>query len=134
CTGVLCAAFAYSRYIDWPSFSAAPQVRAYLPASYLVSDAHHYAYNNFMDNWELYRFTTTPDAIAYLANSLDLAAPASVHEFPLIVSRPPPYWWHPEALTNTSLYRSAVRASDGHLYDLLYSVEDGTAYLVRYDG
>jgi hypothetical protein len=87
-----------------------------------------------MDTWELYRFTTTPDAISHLASELNLTAPAAVHEFPMIVSRPPPYWWHPELLADAQLYRGAVRAPDGHLYDLLYSPDTGTAYLVRYDG
>jgi hypothetical protein len=133
-TCVICAAVAYSRYVDWPSFGAGAQLRAYIPASYPLSDTHQYTYNNFMDNWELFRFTTTPEAISHLAGALSLAAPATVHEFPLIVSRPPPYWWHPELLENALLYRSSVRAPDGHLYDLLYSPDTGIAYLVRYDG
>jgi hypothetical protein len=87
-----------------------------------------------MDTWELYRFTTTPEAIAHLANSLNLSAPTTVHEFDMIISRPPPYWWHPESLEEGQLYRSEQRAPDGHMYDLLYSVDLGIAYFIRFDG
>ena len=131
---MLCVAGMYSRYVDWPSFGANAQVRRYIAEPYPVSNTYHYTYSNFMDTWELYRFKTTPDAIARLARNLNLAAPASVHSFPLIISRPPPYWWHPELLADADLYRSAVRAPDGHLYDLLYSKESGVAYLIRFDG
>ena len=130
----LCAGAGYSRYVDWPSFGANAEVRLYIPDRYPISDTHQYTYSNFMDTWELYRFTTTPDAIVYLADELKLASPATVHEFPLIISRPPPYWWHPELLPDAELYRSSVRAPDGHLYDLLYAQDSGVAYLIRFDG
>jgi hypothetical protein len=131
---LICGGLTYSRYIDWPSFGAKGSVRFYIPDQFPISDTHHYTYSNFMDTWELYRFTTTPEAISYLATELNLASPATVHEFPLIISRPPPYWWHPELLPDAQLYRSAHRASDGHLYDLLYSPDSGIAFLVRFDG
>ena len=134
-TGCLaCSAIAYSRYVDWPSLGGLTEVRAYLPEEYPVHDAYHYTYRNFMDTWELYRFTTTPEAIEYLVDALNLSAPATVYEFNLIVSRPPPYWWHPESLPEVQLYRSKQRAPDGYLYDLLYSVDLGIAYLIRFDG
>jgi hypothetical protein len=131
---LFCSASAYLKYIDWPSLGGDSQVRRYIPSEYPIQDAHHYTYRNFMDTWELYRFTTTPEAIAHLANSLNLSAPTTVHEFDLIVSRPPPYWWHPESLDEGQLYRSEQRAPDGHLYDLLYSVDLGIAYFIRFDG
>jgi hypothetical protein len=131
---VLCPALGYSRYVDWPSFGAASQVRRYIPEPYPLSATYHYTYANFMDTWELYRFTTTPDGIAYLSDKLNLGAPATVHNFPLIVSRPPPYWWHPELLADAELFRSDGRAPDGRLYDLLYSPASGIAYLIRFDG
>ncbi len=129
-----CAGLAYARFIDWPSTGGTGQVRAYLPERFLAQDAHHYRYRNFMDTWELYRFRTTPEAIDYLAASLKLEPAGQVSNFPLIVSRPPPYWWHPEALPEATLYSSAERAPDGHLYDLLYAEESGIAYLIRFDG
>ena len=79
-----CGVFGYSRYIDFPSFDASTEVRAYLPEEYPVEDAHHYSYHNFMDNWELYRFSTSPEAIAFLASELNLESQGPVHEFPLI--------------------------------------------------
>jgi hypothetical protein len=130
----LCAAAMYSRYIDWPSFGADSPVRAYIPEPYPISETYHYTYRNFMDTWELYRFSTTPEAIAFLADDLRLADPVTVFDFPLIVSRPPPYWWHPELIPEAELYRSLARAPDGHLYDLLYAQETGVAYLIRFDG
>jgi hypothetical protein len=87
-----------------------------------------------MDTWELYRFTSTPEAGAYLADTLNLSSAVTVHEFPLIISRPPPYWRRPEALQEAQLYRSEQRAPDGRRYDLLYSAGSGVAYLVRFDG
>jgi len=131
---LLCSATAYSRYVDWPSFGGNAQVREYVPEPYPIEAAHHYTYHNFMDTWELYKFTTTPETIVYLADALNLSTPVTVYEFPLIISRPPPYWWHPEALAQASLYRSQARAPDGHNYDLLYSENSGVAYLVRFDG
>jgi hypothetical protein len=109
-------------------------VRAYLPDQYPVSDAHHYTYRNFMDTWELYRFSASPEAISFLAGELNLEEPVPVQKFPLIVSRPPPYWWHPELLPEADLYRSQQRSPDGHNYDLLYSAGEGIAYLIRFDG
>ena len=131
---MLCGAIAYSRYVDWPSFGRSFQVREYVPEPYPISDAHHYTYRNFMDTWELYKFTTTPEAIAYLADILNLSAPVTVYEFPLIISRPPPYWWHPEILAQAKLYRSNERSPDGHRYDLIHSPESGVTYLIRFDG
>jgi hypothetical protein len=115
----------YSRYIDWPSIGGSAQVRGIIPQPYPITNAHHYTYRNFLDTWELYRFTTSPETIAYLGNTLNLSDPKTVHEFPMIVSRPPPYWWHPELLTEALLYRSDERAPYGHLYDLLYSEDIG---------
>lgn len=131
---LLCAATGYSRYVDWPSFGGRTQVREYIPEPYPVTNAHHYTYRNFMDTWELYRFTTTPEAIEYLADALNLSASVTVYEFPMIISRPPPYWWHPEELPQAQLYQGDKRAPDGHLYDLLYSEDSGVAYLIRFDG
>jgi hypothetical protein len=87
-----------------------------------------------MDTWELYTFTTSPEAVAFLATTLNLGSPAPVQEFPMIISRPPPYWWHPEVLSQAELYGSEDRAPDGHNYQLLFSVETGIAYLIRFDG
>lgn len=130
----LCGAAIYSRHVDWPSLGGSSRVRAYIPGPYPIGDAHHYTYRNFMDTWELYRFTTTPEAIAYLADELNLSAPATVRRFPLIISRPPPYWCHPERLPEAELYRSEDRAPAGRLYDLLFSRDSGIAYLIRFDG
>jgi len=131
---LLCAAFGYSRYVDWPSFGGEARVRAILPEPYPVGDAHHYTYRNFMDTWELYRFETSIEAIAYLVEQLNLGPPNTVYEFPMIVSRPPPYWWHPEDLAQAEIYGSSQRAPDGRRYELLYSAQAGTAYLLRFDG
>ena len=131
---LLCGLVAYSRYIDFPSFDAYSEIRAYLPEPYPLTAAHHYLYNNFMDNWELYRFSTTPEAILFLASELHLESQGMVHEFPLIISKPPPYWWNPELLEEAELFRSGKRAPDGHNYDLLYSTETGIAYMIRFDG
>lgn len=133
-TCMLCGALGYARYVDWPSFDGSKRVREYLPSQYPIQDAHFYQYRNFMDNWDLYRFTTSPAAIEFLAASLHLSLEGVVHEFPLIISRPPPYWWHPELLPEADLYRSSERAPGGHLYDLLYSQETGIAYLIQFDG
>src|ERR1051326_8582761 len=75
---LLCGLTAYSRYIDFPSFDASSEIRAYLPEPYPLTDAHHYSYNNFMDNWELYRFSTTPEAIKFLASELHLQSQGMV--------------------------------------------------------
>jgi hypothetical protein len=131
---LLCGILTYSRYIDFPPFDDSQEVRAYLPDKYPIKDAHHYTYNNFMDNWELYRFSTTSEAIIYLASELNLESQGFVHEFPLIISKPPPYWWNPELLDNAELFRSSTRAPDGHNYDLLFSEETGIAYMIRFDG
>jgi hypothetical protein len=131
---ILCGGLGYARYVDWPSFNESKHVREYLPSQYPVQDAHFYPYRNFMDSWLLYRFTTSPEAIEFLAATLHLSPQGVVYEFPLIVSRPPPYWWHPELLPEAELYRSSERAPDGHLYDLLYSQETGVTYLIQFDG
>jgi hypothetical protein len=131
---LLCSATVYSRYIDWPSIGGSAQVRGIIPQPYPITNAHHYTYRNFMDTWELYRFTTTPGAVAYLVNALKLSDPKTVYEFPMIVSRPPPYWWHPEVLPEAQLYGSDGRAPDGRLYELLYSEDTGVVYLIRFDG
>jgi hypothetical protein len=131
---LLCSATVYSRYIDWPSIGGSAQVRGIIPQPYPITNAHHYTYRNFMDTWELYRFTTTPGAVAYLVNALKLSDPKTVYEFPMIVSRPPPYWWHPEVLPEAQLYGSDRRAPDGRLYELLYSEDTGVVYLIRFDG
>lgn len=131
---ILCSALGYARYVDWPSFDGSRHVREYLPNQYPVQDAHFTRYRNFMDSWDLYRFKTSPEAIAFLAASLHLSRAGVVNEFPLIVSRPPPYWWHPELLSEADLYRSRDRAPDGHLYDLLYSQDTGVAYMIQFDG
>ena len=106
----------------------------YLPDPYPLSEAHHYTYGSFMDTWELYRITSIPEAVAYMADTLNLPSAVTVHEFPLIISRPPPYWWRPEALQEAQLYRSEQQDPDGRRYDLLYSAGSGVAYLVRFDG
>jgi hypothetical protein len=131
---LLCGALGYARYVDWPSFDGSQHVREYLPSQYPLQDAHFYRFRNFMDSWDLYRFTTSPESIEFLAASLHLSREGVVYEFPLIVSRPPPYWWHPELLSEADLYRSRGRAPDGHLYDLLYSQETGVAYMIQFDG
>jgi hypothetical protein len=131
---ILCGALGYARYVDWPSFDGSQSVREYLPSDYSIQDAHFYRYRNFIDTWDLYRFTTSPEAIKFLTASLHLSPEGVVYEFPLIVSRPPPYWWHPELLAEADLYRSKERAPDGHLYDLLYSQETGVAYMIQFDG
>ena len=130
----LLVGFAYLRYINWPSFGGAKEVRVYLPEEYPVKDAHHYTLRSFMDTWELYRFTTTPDAINFLVENLNLESHGLVYEFPLIVSKPPPYWWNPELLREAEYFSSRERAPDGRLYDLLYSMERGIVYLIRFDG
>lgn len=130
----LCAGFGYASYIDWPSFNEPRSVRNYLPDEYPVNDAHHYTYSNFMDTWELYRFTTTPEAVAFLAAELSLESKGTVNNFPLIISKPPPYWWDPELLDNAELFRANQRAADGHIYEILYSRDTGIVYLIRFDG
>src|SRR5919205_2460775 len=82
---LLCGLVACSRYIDFPSFDGSSEIRAYLPDPYPITDAHHYSYNNFMDNWELYRFSTTPEAIIFLESELHLESRGMVHDFPLII-------------------------------------------------
>jgi hypothetical protein len=131
---ILCGTLGYARYVDWPSFDESAHVREYLPIPYPIQDAHFYQYRNFMDTWEVYRFTTSPEAIDFLVTSLHLSLAGVVYEFPLIVSRPPPYWWHPELLREANLYRNRERAPNGHAYELLYSQETGVAYLIQFDG
>ena len=130
----LCGGVLYSRYVDWPSFGGTQAVRTYLPEQYPISDAHHYTNRNFMDTWELYKFSTSPEAIAFLAGQLNLGPPAPVQDYPMIISRPPPYWWHPELLHEAELYPAHARAPDGHSYELLYSPDERVAYLIRFDG
>ena len=127
-------ALVYSRHVDWPSLGGTEDVRVYLPDPYPLSEAHHYTYGSFMDTWELYRITSIPEAVAYMADTLNLPSAVTVHKFPLIISRPPPYWWRPEALQEAQLYRSEQRDPDARRYDLLYSAGSGVAYLVRFDG
>jgi hypothetical protein len=87
-----------------------------------------------MDTWELYRFTTTPEAVAFLATELSLESKGTVNNFPLIISKPPPYWWDPELLDNAELFSAKQRAADGHSYEILYSIDTGIVYLIRFDG
>ena len=131
---LLIAVFIYSRYIDWPSIDKTSEVRVYLPDQYPVSKTYHYTLRNFMDTWELYRFSTSSDAVAFLINDLKLESKGIVHEFDLIISKPPPYWWNPEHLIEAELYESRERALDGRLYDLLYSEDEGIVYMIRFDG
>ena len=131
---MFCSAIAYSRYIDWPSLGGRAQVRRIIPQPYPITNAHHYTYRNFMDTWELYRFRINPETIVYLVDAFNLSNPKTVFEFPMIVSRPPPYWWHPEVLPEAQLYGSNRRAPDGRLYELLYSEDTGITYLIRFDG
>jgi hypothetical protein len=131
---LLIGIFAYSRYIDWPSGDASPEVRVYLPDQYPLSEAYHYTLRDFMDTWELYRFSTSSDAVAFLVNDLNLESQGMVNEFDLIISKPPPHWWDPEHLLEAEYYQSRDRAADGRLYDLLCSKDDGIVYMIRFDG
>jgi len=124
----------FLRYVDWPSFGGEHQVREILPEEYPLEHAHHYKLRAFMDNWGLYRFQTSPEAIAYLKTELNLESQGLVQHFPLIISRPPPYWWHPERLAQAEYFQSATRAADGRLYDLLYAQQSGIVYMIRFDG
>lgn len=82
--------YTYSRYVDWPALDGRRAARSHIPAMYAVSDAYHYTYHNFINTWELCRLTTTSDAMRHVADALALGSPSIVHEFPLIISRPPP--------------------------------------------
>jgi hypothetical protein len=124
----------YSRYYDWPSFNGAAHVREYVPASYPVANAHYYQYDNIVDTWELYRFNTSPEAVAKLAENLRLSSQGTVSNFALIVSRPPPNWWHPEQLASAELFAALERGPDGMNYELLYAADTGTVYMIRFDG
>ncbi len=124
----------YSRYIDWPAFDDSALIRVYIPDEYPLDDAHHYTLRGFMDTWDLYRFSTSPEAILFLVAELKLESTGTVREFDLIISKPPAYWWDPELLREAEYYQSYERAADGRLYDLLYSREEGIAYMIRFDG
>jgi hypothetical protein len=98
----------------------AKQVRVHLPEQYPLENGHHYTLRAFMDSWELFRFRTSPQAVDYLKTELNLESQGMVHNFPMIVSRPPAYWWHPERLAEAEYFQSLTRADDGRLYELLY--------------
>jgi hypothetical protein len=110
------------------------EIREILPDEYIVSDVYHYEYRSFMDTWDLYRFSTTPAAIDFLKSKLNLEFQGIVHNYPLIISKPPAYWWDPEQEVEAELYQSSQRAADERLYELLYSQSSGIAYLIRFDG
>jgi hypothetical protein len=129
-----CAACGYARYIDFPAGDDSVLVRAYLPEPHPLEGAHHDLLRGFMDSWELYRFETSPEGVAYLVQSLSLESQGLVYEFPLIISKPPAYWWDPEQLAEAEYFTSHERAADGYLYDLLYSEADGIVYMIRFDG
>ena len=131
---ILVGAFAYSFYIDFPSIDGPSEVRAYLPEKFSIEEAHYYQLRGFMDTWDLYRFTTSPEAIDYLIVLLKLESKGIVQNYPLIISKPPPYWWDPELLDEAELFESTERALDDRLYELLYSEKTGIVYLIRFDG
>jgi hypothetical protein len=131
---IIVGAFAYSLYIDFPSIDGPSEVRAYLPEEYSIKEAHYYQLRGFMDTWDLYRFTTSREAIDYLIVELKLESKGIVQNYPLIISKPPPYWWNPEDLPEAELFQSRERAPDGRLYDLLYSEDEGIVYMIRFDG
>ena len=129
-----CAVLFYFRHIDWPSLGGENAVREYLPDSYPLSHAHHYTLRNFMDSWELYRFSTSHAGVEFLAGLLNLEPVGEVQNHPLIVSTPPPYWWQPEQLDNAMLFSGTSRAGDGFLYEMLYADTEKLVYLIRFDG
>jgi hypothetical protein len=131
---ILAGTFAYSLYIDFPSIDGPDEVRMYLPEKYSIKEAHYYQLRGFMDTWDLYRFTTSPEAIDYLIVLLKLESKGIVQNYPLIISKPPPYWWDPELLEEAELFQSTERALDDRLYELLYSRKTSIAYLIRFDG
>jgi hypothetical protein len=120
--------------VDWPSFDGPGKVRVFVPDEYAIYDAYYYRLRGFMDTWDLYRFSTSPAAIDFLISNLNLESRGFVSNFPLIISKPPPYWWDPELLEIAELFQSKERASDGRHYDLLYSEETGIVYMIRFDG
>ena len=109
-------AIAYSLYIDFPSLDGPGEVRIFLPEEYSIEDVHYYKLRGFMDTWDLYRFTTSPEAIDYLIVKLMLESKGIGNNYPLIISKPPPYWWGPELLEEVELFQSAERALDDRLY------------------
>lgn len=130
---LLMAAFAYSRYVDWPSFGDTDELRIYLPDEYQLDDPRYYQLRNFMDTWELFKFNTSPSAMEFLIDELNLESQGFVYNFPLIISRPPPYWWHPERLDEAELFQSSERAADGRHYELLYAEASGIVFMIRFD-
>ena len=124
----------YSRYYDWLSFNDDAHVREYVPANYPVADAHYYRFRNMVDTWELYRFNTSADAVAKLAKRLRLSSQGKVRNFALIITQPPPHWWHPEQLASAELFAARQRGPDGKNYEMLYAADTGTVYLMRFEG
>lgn len=124
----------YARYHGWLSFNDVAHVREYVPANYPVADAHYYRFRNMVYTWELYRFNTSVEAVAKLAERLQLSSQGKVSNFSLIITQPPPYWWHPEALASAELFAARQGGPDGKGYEMLYAEDTGTVYLMRFEG
>ena len=110
-------------------------MRVYHPEAYPVKHAHHYTYGGFMDTWELYRFSTSPEGVEYLAASLNLSLwRPSLNFHSSSRGRHLTGGIPRSCLRRPSTVAPKGRQTDGHHYDLLYSAESGTAYLIRFDG
>jgi hypothetical protein len=57
-----------------------------------------------------------------------------VQNYPLIISKPPPYWWYSEKPGEAELFQSSKSVFNGRNDELLYSGKSGIVYLIRFDG
>ena len=120
----------YLRYIDFPSFDGETQLREIAEYRHEARSVHYFRSRNFMDTWHLLRAEIAPEQIEHYVPDLGLEQRGEVEHFDLIISRPPPYWWHPERLPRAVLYEGSV--PDGRSLTLRYAEESSTAYFLVY--
>ncbi len=124
------AAIWYMRHIDFPATDGMNELRQIAGYEFEARRAYYYRSRNFMDTWHLLRAEIPPTDLERYVAELALQEAGAVEYFDLIISRPPPYWWHPERIPSATLYEGWLR--NERSITLMYSADAETAYLLLY--
>ncbi len=120
----------YLRHIDWPPSDGGEELEALAGESLPARNVYFYRSRNFMDTWDLYRFEIATRSVETFATDRRLELHGQVEYFPLIVSRPPPFWWHPERLAQADLWEGTDQR--GRTYSMMHDRQTLTTYLLTY--
>ncbi len=120
----------YLRHIDWPPNDGSDELAALAGEDLRARNVYFYRSRNFMDTWDLYRFEVSTLSLEEFAARRNLELRGQVEHFPLIVSRPPPFWWRPERLPQASLWEGTD--ASGRSYSMMHDSRSLTTYLLTY--